>query len=100
MPDDGWFFRQWTGDVTSTDNPAEIVMNGAKAVTGVFTPPRLVAVGYNGCRVVSTDGMTWTDYMAPGGGFLRGHRLRQRAFRGGKRRRPPPCLHGRRNLDE
>ena len=30
VPDDGWFFRQWTGDVTSTANPAEIVMNGAK----------------------------------------------------------------------
>ena len=33
----GWEFSEWTGDVTGTDNPITIEIDGAKSVTAVFT---------------------------------------------------------------
>ena len=36
VPSNGWRFVEWTGDVTGTENPESIVMDGAKRVTAVF----------------------------------------------------------------
>lgn len=36
MPAVGWIFKEWTGDVSGTDNPAEITVDREKAVTAVF----------------------------------------------------------------
>ncbi len=36
-PDAGWTFDCWEGNLTGTDNPATITMDGNKTVTAVFT---------------------------------------------------------------
>ena len=35
-PAAGWYFVEWTGDVTGPANPADITMDGNKTVTAVF----------------------------------------------------------------
>jgi hypothetical protein len=36
VPDDGWAFDSWSGDMEGTDNPGFIEMNAAKTVTATF----------------------------------------------------------------
>jgi len=36
VPADGWEFVEWTGDITSTDNPSQITVNGSKTVNAKF----------------------------------------------------------------
>ncbi len=36
VPDPGWSFSQWSGDLTGSANPASIVMDGDKTVTATF----------------------------------------------------------------
>ena len=36
VPDDGWGFVSWSGDLESSENPAEINMDGDKSVTATF----------------------------------------------------------------
>jgi uncharacterized repeat protein (TIGR02543 family) len=36
-PDAGWTFDGWSGDLTGTDNPKSITMDGNKSVTATFT---------------------------------------------------------------
>lgn len=36
VPDQGWQFSSWQGDLNGSDNPAEVIMDGAKTVTAVF----------------------------------------------------------------
>ena len=35
-PSDGWQFKEWKGDLTSNSNPAQILINSKKTITGVF----------------------------------------------------------------
>ena len=35
-PSDEWEFKEWTGDITSTENPAEITIDGPKTVKARF----------------------------------------------------------------
>lgn len=35
-PENGWTFKEWTSDVTGTENPTTILMNSDKYVTGIF----------------------------------------------------------------
>jgi len=35
-PKDGWEFKEWTGDLTGSDNPKEITIDKAKTVKAVF----------------------------------------------------------------
>jgi hypothetical protein len=46
IPDSGWAFSAWSGDVSSTDNPVNITMDGNKTVTATFTvaPPTCYAL--------------------------------------------------------
>jgi hypothetical protein len=37
VPDAGWLFDSWGGDLTGNDNPTTITMNDDKAVTAIFT---------------------------------------------------------------
>ena len=37
VPEAGWNFSGWSGDLSGSDNPAQIVMNGDKTVTATFT---------------------------------------------------------------
>jgi uncharacterized repeat protein (TIGR02543 family) len=36
-PDPGWTFDHWSGDLTGSDNPETITMNGDRTVTATFT---------------------------------------------------------------
>lgn len=38
VPDAGWEFTRWEGDLTGSDNPTTLVMDSDKNVTAVFTP--------------------------------------------------------------
>jgi hypothetical protein len=37
IPDDGWSFHEWDGDLTGSVNPTTITMDGDKTVTATFT---------------------------------------------------------------
>ena len=37
LADAGWEFSEWSGDLTGTDNPDDILMNSDKTVTATFT---------------------------------------------------------------
>jgi len=37
FPDAGWEFVDWSGDITTTDNPTDITMDSNKSVTATFT---------------------------------------------------------------
>jgi VCBS repeat-containing protein len=37
IPDQGWSFDSWSGDLTGSDNPETIIMDGNKEVTAYFT---------------------------------------------------------------
>ena len=37
VPDPGWQFDGWSGDLSGSDNPATIIMNANKSVTATFT---------------------------------------------------------------
>jgi len=39
IPNEGWTFEEWKGDVTSTENPIEVTIDGPKAITVVFKKP-------------------------------------------------------------
>jgi len=39
VPADGWEFVEWSGDITSTDNPSQITVNGSKTVNAKFIKP-------------------------------------------------------------
>jgi len=49
MPDAGWQFDSWGGDLTGSANPETITMDGAKTVTAIFTQ-------INYALTVNTDG--------------------------------------------
>jgi hypothetical protein len=36
VPDSGWAFEEWTGDLTGSDNPDTLLMDGDKSVTAHF----------------------------------------------------------------
>ncbi|MBX3180112.1 MAG: hypothetical protein KF886_22415 [Candidatus Hydrogenedentes bacterium] len=38
IPEQGWIFKEWTGDKTGTANPTSLMVDGKKAVTSVFEP--------------------------------------------------------------
>jgi len=37
LPDEGWSFANWTGDLSGSDNPKIIVMDQSRSVTATFT---------------------------------------------------------------
>lgn len=39
VPDDGWSFIDWSGDLSGSNNPESIIMDEDKVVTGNFTSP-------------------------------------------------------------
>ena len=55
-PAEGYRFAEWKGDVTGTDNPAEITVEGEKEVTAVFEKKNYpLTVNIDG------DGAVWED---------------------------------------
>lgn len=43
-PLDGWLFKEWKGDITGSNNPAQITMSNAKTVTAVFEKITSIAI--------------------------------------------------------
>lgn len=54
IPADGWGFKEWQGDVTGTENPVQLTVNGAKTVTAVFIR-NLFYLAENGVTVKAPD---------------------------------------------
>ena len=49
---EGWEFKEWTGDLTGTDNPAQItVVGGAKTVKAVFVKKPVAYLDDNGVTI-------------------------------------------------
>ena len=59
-PSDEWEFKEWTGDITSTENPAEITIDASKTVTAVFEaiPESPFYLDDNGVTIKAKDGVT------------------------------------------
>lgn len=63
IPDLGWEFVEWSGDLTGTDNPAIITMDSSKVVTATFTPLQFTLtsnVNGNGQIIKTPDQETYT----------------------------------------
>lgn len=58
VPDAGWQFAGWSGDLTGTANPDTLLMDGDKTVHAAFTeiPPVFLADDFNRCEL----GGPWT----------------------------------------
>ena len=37
LPDEGWQFKEWQGDLNGTENPTKITINDSKSIKAVFT---------------------------------------------------------------
>ena len=61
-PDVGWSFSEWTGDFSSTENPAQLLMDDNKTITAIFTEDEYtVNVNITGCGTVNViDPITQT----------------------------------------
>ena len=64
VPTDDWEFVEWTGDITSTDNPVQITIDGAKNVKATFKRTEYILsidfVG-QGYAIVYSDNGNSTD---------------------------------------
>jgi hypothetical protein len=38
VPDSGWQFKEWSGNLSGSDNPETLIMNSDKSVTATFGP--------------------------------------------------------------
>jgi uncharacterized repeat protein (TIGR02543 family) len=57
-PDSGWTFSGWSGDMSGSDNPDSITMDGNKSVTATFTTETGILGDVNGDGLVnSTDAL-------------------------------------------
>jgi hypothetical protein len=65
-PGAGWAFSAWSGDLVSTNNPENLVMNGNKTVTSTFldiAPPSVAVTVPNGAELLNAgvnSDITWT----------------------------------------
>jgi len=58
VPDEGWEFVEWTGDITGSDNPADLLMDDDKEVTATFEElPKIPDLDADG-------DLTWADVKA------------------------------------
>jgi regulation of enolase protein 1 (concanavalin A-like superfamily) len=57
VPDAGWAFLEWSGDLSGGSNPATVVMNGDKSVTAVFVEdiPQTVTTNVDGSGAITLD---------------------------------------------
>jgi uncharacterized repeat protein (TIGR02543 family) len=69
VPAAGWQFAGWSGDLTGSDNPAVLVIDGNKAVTATFTQNSGGSSGGGGGG--SSDRIFLNEYMESPGTFNR-----------------------------
>lgn len=53
VPDSGWQFKEWQGDLSGTDNPVTVTVNAAKNITAIFE--QATAIGHNASIVHSFE---------------------------------------------
>ena len=53
-----WVFKEWTGDLTGSDNPKEITIDKAKSVKAVFEEQSPFYLDENGVTIKARDGVT------------------------------------------
>ncbi len=72
VADRGWRFASWSGDVTGTDNPVTIEMNGDKSVSANFLQPDefVLSLTKVGAGIVKVNGaeqsLPWSGVFARG----------------------------------
>ena len=71
VPDAGWQFDNWSGDLSGSATPTAITMDGAKAVTATFSRVQytlnLTGVGSGSARVDGTPhALPWSDSFVSG----------------------------------
>ena len=57
-PSSGWKFKQWSGDLTGTDNPKEISIDKPKTVTAIFEEQSPFYLDENGVTIKARDWVT------------------------------------------
>ena len=57
-PSDGWKFKEWTGDLTGTENPKQITIDKAKTVKAVFEALPPFYLDENGVTIKARDWVT------------------------------------------
>jgi hypothetical protein len=66
LPGAGWAFSAWSGDLTGSTNPANLLMNANKTVTSTFldvAPPSVAVTSPNGAELLTTGTnatLTWS----------------------------------------
>ena len=51
IPIDGWELKEWSGDLTGTENPIQITIDKAKSVTAIFVKKPIAYLDDNGVTV-------------------------------------------------
>ena len=54
-PATGWAFKEWTGDLTGTENPKQITIDKAKTVKAIFDNPPPFYLDQNGITIKARD---------------------------------------------
>jgi surface protein len=63
----GWEFKEWTGDITGTDNPSQITIDAAKTVKAVFVKKPVAYLDENGVTVKANSWAEVGDTVEIGG---------------------------------
>ena len=77
-PQSGNIFASWSGDLTGSDNPAQIVLDDSKNITATFIPSNVgspVSDDFNACAL-NTDLWTYVDPIGDGSYSVVGNELR------------------------
>ena len=57
VPSANWIFKEWSGDLTGTENPKQITIDKAKTVKAVFTEFSPFYLDSNGVTIKAKDGV-------------------------------------------
>ena len=63
----GWEFKEWTGDLTGTDNPSQITIDAAKTVKAVFVKKPAAYLDENGVTIKANSWAEVGDNVEIGG---------------------------------
>ncbi|MBD3384171.1 T9SS type A sorting domain-containing protein [candidate division KSB1 bacterium] len=74
IPESGWTFEGWTGDVESVENPIGVIMDTTKVIRATFTPPLMYAI------VPWITGSGRLEYDPPGNSYPPGAMVRVTAI--------------------